>query len=868
MSLSHGKRLGPYEILDPIGAGGMGEVYRARDLRLDRMVAIKVLGAAMSSKPTARARFEREARVISGLSHPHICALYDVGHEEDVDYIVMEYLQGETLAQRLERGSLRLDLALRHAVEIADGLDSAHRSGVVHRDLKPSNVMLTTSGAKLLDFGLAKLHSPEPIASALLSSMTTTAALTGEGTLLGTLPYMSPEQLEGREADARSDIFSFGAMLHEMLTRRRPFDGGSQAALIAAILSADPPPPSSVQTQCPPELDHVVARCLAKDPEERWQSARDVLLEIQWASRPGAVRQGRTNRLQVVAWAAGAALASALLVAAWWQRSGAEALPTMSPRQVTMAPGWESAPALSPDGGLIAYFSDESGNPDIWIVDVRGGNAVRLTDDPAPDRDPAWFPDGGAIAFVSERGGQTAIWKVMRLGGAASLLLADAQDPAISPDGTQVAFARSGPTGQRRIWVAPLSAPPEARMLTRQDHGASDHEQPAWSPDGRTICYQAARDLWLASVDGRTIRRLTRDDEADIEPAWSPDGRLVYFSSLRGGAWALWRAPLAGGRAQRITLGTGPERHPTLAQGGRRLSYSTFAATSDLMLMDLATRKETPLRGLSPISPAWAPDGRQVVFVSARIGGRYDLWIQPVSDQGASGPARRLTDQPGSVAHPAFSPDGKWVAYYRVVAGQRDIWIVPAAGGDPVQITDDPAADVHPAWSPDGTQLAFASERGGAYRIWVTPVVDGHAAGAPRRLTAGPTTDTLPAWSPDGKWIAYVGVASTGAPDVWVVDASGAGHPRLLDTEGHAGAVAWDRGANALFVSGRWDTWVSLRKYALDTGRRIPLDPPIRFGQNPDLFEFGMSQDGRALAFGRDQVRGDIWVLEAQDRPF
>jgi Tol biopolymer transport system component len=220
------------------------------------------------------------------------------------------------------------------------------------------------------------------------------------------------------------------------------------------------------------------------------------------------------------------------------------------------------------------------------------------------------------------------------------------------------------------------------------------------------------------------------------------------------------------------------------------------------------------------------------------------------------------------VAHPAYSPDGQWVAYYRVLAGQRDVWIVPAVGGDPVQFTDDPAADVHPAWSPDGTQLAFASEREGAFRIWVAPVADGRPAGGPRRLTAGPTTDRLPAWSPDGRWIAYVGVAPTGSQDVWVVDSVGSGRPRLLGTEGKVGAVAWDQGGSALFVSGRWDSWVSVRKYAFETGRRILLDPPIRFGQNPDLFEFGISQDGRSLAFGRDQVRGDIWVLEAQDRPF
>ncbi len=284
MALSSGTRLGPYEILGAVGAGGMGEVYKARDTRLERTVAIKVLPSDVSASPEARQRFEREAKMVSQLSHPHICALYDVGREGEIEFLVMEYLEGETLSERLARGPVPLEQALRHGIEIADALDKAHRQGIVHRDLKPGNVMLTKSGVKLLDFGLAKLRQAEtePLASRLSALATQGTPLTAEGTILGTLQYMAPEQLEGKEADGRTDIFAFGAVLYEMATGRRPFSGGSQASLIAAILEREPEPVSAVQPMTPPALDRVVKTCLAKDPEERWQTAHDIGVQLRW----------------------------------------------------------------------------------------------------------------------------------------------------------------------------------------------------------------------------------------------------------------------------------------------------------------------------------------------------------------------------------------------------------------------------------------------------------------------------------------------------------------------------------------------------------------------------------------------------------
>jgi serine/threonine protein kinase len=289
MSLSTGTRLGPYEIQAPIGAGGMGEVYRARDTRLERTVAVKVLPAHLSTSPEVRQRFEREAKTISSLSHPHICALYDVGNQDGVEFLVMEYLEGETLSEKLVKGPIAFDQVLRYGLEIADALDKAHRQGIVHRDLKPGNVMLTKSGVKILDFGLAKAVAPTRSGASLTTLPTQTGRdLTAEGTILGTFQYMAPEQLEGREADGRTDIFAFGAVLYEMATGKKAFAGRSQASLISSIMTSEPPPASSVAPTAPPAFDRVVRTCLAKDPDDRWQTAHDIAVQLKWIQEGGS----------------------------------------------------------------------------------------------------------------------------------------------------------------------------------------------------------------------------------------------------------------------------------------------------------------------------------------------------------------------------------------------------------------------------------------------------------------------------------------------------------------------------------------------------------------------------------------------------
>src|SRR5262245_46634110 len=405
MTLSPGLRLGPYEILSPLGAGGMGEVYRARDTRLDRTVAVKVLPAAMSSSPEVRQRFEREARTISQLSHPHICALYDVGREGETEYLVMELLEGETLSDRLAKGALPLEQTLRFGQEIADALDKAHRQGIVHRDLKPGNVMLTKSGVKLLDFGLAKGFEGAP-GKGSLTSLPTQQGLTEEGTILGTFQYMAPEQLEGKNADARTDIFSLGATLYEMATGKKAFSGETRASLIGAILHTEPQPISAEQPASSPALDRVVKTCLAKDPEERWQSAADVKRELQWIAEgsfaavvpPGVVRR----RASWLPWlvAATAVLAAAALVYSS-RRPGAPAaesvlLSIVPPQRMVLTDYFE----ISPDGRRLAFVGIGGGKSLLRVRDLSADEVRSLPGTETAEL-PFWAPDGRFIAFFS-----------------------------------------------------------------------------------------------------------------------------------------------------------------------------------------------------------------------------------------------------------------------------------------------------------------------------------------------------------------------------------------------------------------------------------------------------------------------------------
>jgi len=870
--LPRGTRLGHYHIETLLGAGGMGEVYSASDERLGRRVAVKILSRAAAADADRRRRFELEARAISALNHPHICVLYDIGSErpglpsggepaEPVSFLVMEYLEGETLRERLARGPLPLDEAIETAVQIAEALAAAHRRGILHRDLKPANVILTRSGAKLLDFGLAKVEPLSP--DGWTSTMSTRPRL-----ILGTRPYMAPEQLEGKEIDARTDIFAFGCVLHEMLTGRRAFEGDSEASIISAIMAKEPASVRTLQPRVPQVLDRIVHGCLAKDRERRWESAHDLAEQLRGLTEAGeavpalAASRGWWTRWPVPAGLALFALGVAAGVPLARRLVPPEARAKVVPRNITASLAWDAEPALSPDGARVAFTSGESGNADIWVVPAQGGATLRVTDDTAWDSSPAWFPDGNQLAFASDRQGSRAIWRVSP-GGAATLLVPDAEDPAISPDGARVAFVRVMPSGFRRLFVAPIADVGAARALTADSDGAFDHRYPDWSPDGRTLVYAAQRDLWLVSPGEGTPTRLTTDGEIDIEPCWSSDGRHVLFASERAGTRALWRVSARGGLAERMTLGTGPEQHPSVSRDGRRLVYATTLVNLDLELRDLLTGRATRYGSArADVHPALAPDGKVLYFVSNRLG-KYDLWAQPLAGIEPVGPPHRLTDEPGSVSMPSASPDGRFVAFGTAVQGRRRVWMIPASGGPRVALSDGSSVAGEPSWSPDGARIALVAGTHGVGQIWSLPMANGRPSAPPAQVSTGPGAHELPAWSPDGSEIAYVALEGPRG-EVFTLAVDGARPPRRVTAAAEAVHVRW-AGGGRLFVCGFWGSGSLSVRSMTPTGHDVVrvADPLSR---SDDSFLFDVSRDGRILVVTVEQRRGNISMLEADSR--
>lgn len=875
MGLSAGMRLGPYEILAPLGAGGMGEVFRARDTRLGRQVAVKILPDSVSQDPRRVARFETEARALAALSHPNILAIHDFGKSDGRLYAVTELLDGETLRDRMSGESLPWRKTAELAAAIADGLASAHAAGIVHRDLKPENVFITSDGrVKILDFGLAKATEPVSEDAVTLTSPSG-GAVSVDGEVVGTLSYMAPEQLRGLRVDGRTDIFALGSVLFEMLSGKRPFTGATPADTLSAILHGEPEPLDHAAPASPPVLGGIVSRCLEKRPEDRFDTAHDLAIALrsissdqQPASRSGE-RPQPVRRRRIVATVAFAIAAVIVVLAAVafflkWPRTSAriasEERNWGPPRQITSAPGWEAEPAISPDGTLVAYSSNAAGNADIWVVDPEGGEPLRLTDGPAENKRPAWVPDGRALAFESTRSGPVSVWKISRLGGSASLLVENADLPAISPDGTRIAFTRRGPSGLPRIWVAPLADPSRAGRLTGDEDGEWGHLNPAWSPDGTLLCYAAFRDLWLVPAGGGKARRLTSDGKIDREPVFTPDGRSVLFSSIRVIPQSIWRIALEGGAPERILPGTGAANHPSLSRDGRRLVFSTAAIDRDVVVADRKTGTAYRIASSRDDGePAIAPDGSAVAYCSNRLG-TYDLWLEPL-EAGRTGksPPRRLTSLNPGPATPAFSPDDQWVAFFRPFKSHRDIWAVPLGGGAPVALVEGPCDSVHPAYSPDGTRLAFVSGCTDHKNLWILPIRDGRSAGEPWRLTEGEVTDWFPAWSPDGGRIAF-----RRNDEVWVVEVRPGAAPREITASAEAHMVVWEPDGKALLVSGLFGTpALHLRRVDLASGATERLKPNLVLGDRDAVGYLSLSRDGRFLAADITELKGNLWITAA-----
>jgi Tol biopolymer transport system component len=718
VTLSTGTRLGPYEIVAPIGAGGMGEVYRAKDTRLERTVAVKVLSGHLSSSPESRQRFEREARTISQLSHPHICALYDVGREAETEYLVMEYLEGETLSDRLLKGALSTEQVLRYGGEIADALDKAHRSGIVHRDLKPGNVMLTKSGVKLLDFGLAKAMAPAGGSGSSLTALPTRANLTQEGTILGTFQYMAPEQLEGKDADARTDIFAFGALLHEMATARKAFSGESHASLISSIMTTEPPPVSTMAPMTPPGLDRVVRRCLVKDPDGRWQSARDVALELDEIARApvsptAAIPATRSRRRDLAGWIVSAALLLALAAAlfgSWRRAPSAATVPvrfTVSPPRDTTFQGML---ALSPDGRRLAFVATTADGRDLLWTRALDSLEMRALDGTEGANYPFWAPDGRSIAFFA--GGKL---KKIDASGGSPQTLCNATAPrggSWGSAGTIVFAANAGGQLERVAEAGGASA-----ALPHLTSKSGDlFRWPTFLPDGRHFLY-----FTLASDTGRAGLFAASLDSSETARLAASDSGAEYVSA----GYLLYRA------------------------GDRLMSQGFDASSLRVTGAPVPFVEDVWWDGISTLATAFsASSGGIVAYQTGGLSSTSLLWLDRAGKElGTVGP-------PGAYLEPALSPDERWLAVGRTDPASRGpaIWTfdLERGGSSHLFSSGSDVSGATPLWSPDGRRIVCAAFPSG--EVYVR---DAQGAEKEKLLYKAPAFTPLDDWSRDGRLLFY-----------------------------------------------------------------------------------------------------------------
>jgi serine/threonine protein kinase len=741
MAILLGTRLGPYEILSPIGAGGMGEVYKARDTRLDRIVAVKVLPTHLADRSELRERFEREAKTIASLNHPHICTLYDTGHQDDVDFLVMEYIEGETLAQRLQKGALPIQQVFQYAIEISDALDKAHRNGVTHRDLKPGNIMLTKSGTKLLDFGLAKLAKEASPANVHLTELPTAKdPLTAQGTLIGTLQYMDPEQVEGKEVDARTDIFAFGAVMYEMTTGKRAFEGKTQASLIAKILEIDPPPISSLQPMTPPALDRVVRRCLAKDPDDRWQTVHDLNFELgnigetsshSLEQQPAFLRKWTKDRVGVLAVVAVVAIATLGIAYVFRHSSGVNeeknvsTLSVLPPAKASFSV--HNAPLVSPNGRLLAFVATLNGDNSLWIRDMNSleARAVPGTeglDDAAGE--PFWSPDSRFLAFFAK-----GKLKKVSVAGGPVLSLCDA---ALGRGGSWsqndvIVFA---PNDRSGLFSVPASGG-MATLVTEPDPALmeSSHRLPWFLPDGHHFLYTAWSTpqntaIYVGELESRKRHRVL----TAFSNAVYASGRLLF---MRGRT--LMAQPFDVGKEEL----TGEPL--ALAQ---QVDYSRMVGTQGL----------------------FSSSQNGILAYSSNEGGSLQLtWFD------RSGRARGTVGSPELMTTPRISPDSGTVAIARfdTETGFANLWSYDLARGTASRFTADAQSiEINPVWSPQGDRIAFSSNRDGAYKLYVKDTRSG-AKETPLDVS-GYNKQALD-WSRDGRYVVEgVNDPVTGF-DIWVL---------------------------------------------------------------------------------------------------
>ena len=797
-----GQTISHYKIVEKLGEGGMGVVYKAEDTKLGRTVALKFLAAHLLQDEESRARFIREAKAAAALDHPNICTVHEIDEADGHTFIAMAFVEGETLQEKIEAGPLKIDESLDIAIDVARGLAAAHFKGVVHRDIKSANVMIAAAGpgadpqAKLLDFGLARLAAA--------------ASLTKEGTTLGTTAYMSPEQAQGAEVDQRSDIWSLGVVLYEMVSGRLPFQGEYEQGILYGVLHDQPEPLTALRTGVPKELERIASKCLAKEPGSRYQHVDELLVDLRELQKE---RQSGESRLRGgaapgssvddkpasrTAWYAGAFAAAAVLGAAgaaWFGVFEPPSQPPQEPMQavpLTTYPGSEAQPSFSPDGAQVAFSWDgeSQDNFDIYVKEIDSGTSVRLTSSPASEHSPTWSLDGRQIAFLrgdSLGGGRSvaaAVLLIPAIGGPERKIaeigplspFLPAGYHAWLPDSSGLVVADASSTDEPSALFMISNETGEKRRLTSPPTGSLGDTGPALSPDGRTLAFvRTSRiyfsDLYLLELSEDFTprgepRRLTSESRGIWSPVWTPDGGEIIFGSRSG----LWKISVLGpGVPARLTAAGQWAFSLDVSRQGNRLAYQRALWDNNFRRMqrpDLQSSPGPPTRFLSSTRretfPKYSADGERIVFESERTGVN-GIWV---SDADGSNPKLLHSKEGTWSGVPSWSPDSQRVAFNWNPEEQFDIYVISASGGKPLQLTTDKADDQWPSWSRDGQSVYFASRRSGRQEIWKISAAGGTAVQVTR------LGGFVAAESPDAKHVYYI-KRDPGRMALWKVPASG-----------------------------------------------------------------------------------------------
>jgi Tol biopolymer transport system component len=897
VTLTAGARLGPFEIVAPLGAGGMGEVYRARDTRLGREVAIKVLPESFLADPDRRARFDREARLLAALNHPNVAAVYGLEELGTGRSLVLELVDGETLAERLAAGPLRVRDALDVMRQIAEALQAAHRQGIVHRDLKPANVKITPAEkVKVLDFGLAKALAPETGSSDLSLSPTATRDATLQGVILGTAAYMSPEQARGKTLDERTDVWSFGCVFYETLTGRKAFDGETFSDVVAGILEREPDW-NALPAAVPAKVRDLLRRCLQKDRDRRLHAIADARIEIDEAIAasvdatsaylPMVTAVGR--RVSVPALAI-VALASALFAGlgtwAFLRRGTGEHRPALtSVTPLTHDPGISEWPTWSPDGSLLAFASNRSGNFEIYVRRVEGGQEVNVTDDKGEDFQPAFSPSGDSVAFVSTRSSRSGmikigsafgfefrtfggdVWVAPALGGRARKLAANGNFPAWNSDGRRVAFV-SGRERHRSILEVPAEGGPP-RTLLASGEAIREIIRVAYSPSGSWVSFESAptgseTEIYLMSARGSSPNRLV----LGTGHAWDASASRIYF---------LTRDPTGGtrllsadvdeatgrlrGEPRTVGLMTGILRDLAVSRDGRRLALSEVEGAMNLTRLPLAAGGGAPGGPEEELSsgrvidryPVYSPDGTRIAFASDRLGPEQ-VWVMDLATRKSE--RIELAGRDLGVNLPTWTRDGRHLVVTRSFPNAAaSMWIAAADGSEAREFLKDSTSGAGQTFSPDGKSLVYSRPVAGVQQLYRLDVATHRSS----ELTTSPGDKLNATWSPDGSRIAYSSNV-TGTMQLWTIP-SGGGPGKML-TDGY------ERMYHPFYSpDGRW-------LYIQPSHRNIyrlpaeggPLQPVTKFPES-GLFleEPTLSPDGKFLAYCRSNGGASLWLLTMSD---